>query len=150
MNSLVDPVLIEDLYEASSAGVEIDLVIRGICCLRPGVAGMSDRIRVRSIVGRFLEHSRVYCFGNGAGPGEPAWYIGSADWMPRNLDRRVEALVPITTPSLQQRLMEVLQVNLADDTLAWTLGPAGVWSPPPGTGRVDTHLRLQELHRARA
>ena len=150
MNSLVDPALIEELYDASSAGVEIDLVVRGICCLRPGVPGLSDRIRVRSIVGRYLEHSRIYSFANGAGPGEPAWYIGSADWMPRNLDRRVEALVPITTPSLQQRLMEVLQVNLADDTLAWTLGPNGDWAPPPGTGRVDTHLRLRELHEARA
>ncbi|MET0159408.1 MAG: RNA degradosome polyphosphate kinase, partial [Acidimicrobiales bacterium] len=142
--------IIEDLYEASSAGVEIDLMIRGISCLRPGVPGMSDRIRVRSIVGRYLEHSRIFCFANGHGRGEAAWYIGSADWMPRNLDRRVEALTPVDTPSLQQRLMEVLQVNLADDTLAWTLGPEGDWSPPPGTGRVDTHLRLQELHRARS
>ena len=150
MNSLVDPTIIEDLYEASSAGVEIDLMIRGISCLRPGVPGLSDRIRVRSIVGRYLEHSRIFCFANGHGPGEAAWYIGSADWMPRNLDRRVEALTPIDTPSLQQRLMEVLQVNLADDTLAWTLDPEGDWSPPPGTGRVDTHLRLQELHRARS
>ena len=150
MNSLVDPTIIEDLYEASSAGVEIDLVIRGISCLRPGVPGLSDRIRVRSIVGRYLEHSRIFCFANGHGPGQAVWYIGSADWMPRNLDRRVEALTPVDTPSLQQRLMEVLQVNLADDTLAWTLGPEGDWSPPPGTGRVDTHLRLQELHRARS
>jgi polyphosphate kinase len=150
MNSLVDPTIIEDLYEASSAGVEIDLMIRGISCLRPGVPGLSDRIRVRSIVGRYLEHSRIFCFANGHGPGVAAWYIGSADWMPRNLDRRVEALTPVDTPSLQQRLMEVLQVNLADDTLAWTLGPEGDWSPPPGTGRVDTHLRLQELHRARS
>jgi len=150
MNSLVDAAIIERLYEASQAGVEIDLVVRGICCLRPGVPGLSDRIRVRSIVGRYLEHSRIYSFANGWGPGRAAWYLGSADWMPRNLDRRVEALVPIRTPSLQQRLMEVLQVNLADDTLAWTLGPEGDWSPPAGTGRVDTHLRLQELHQARA
>jgi polyphosphate kinase len=150
MNSLVDPEIIDALYEASAAGVEIDLIIRGICCLRPGVPGLSDRIRVRSIVGRYLEHSRIYHFANGAGPGQTAWYIGSADWMPRNLDRRVEALVPIDTPSLQQRLMEVLQVNLADDTLAWTLGPQGEWEPPQGTGRVDTHRRLQDLHRARA
>ncbi len=150
MNSLVDPAIIEQLYAASNAGVEIDLIVRGICCLRPGVPGMSERIRVRSVVGRYLEHSRIYSFANGAGPGEAAWYIGSADWMPRNLDRRVEALAPILTPSLQQRLMEVLQVNLADDTLAWTLGPEGDWALPPGTGRVDTHLRLQELHLARA
>ncbi len=150
MNSLVDPAIIDLLYEASQAGVEIDLVIRGICCLRPGVPGLSERIRVRSIVGRYLEHSRIFCFGNGHGPGNAAWYIGSADWMPRNLDRRVEALAPIDTPSLQQRLMEILQVNLADDTLAWSLGPEGDWTLPPGTNRVDTHLRLQELHRARA
>jgi polyphosphate kinase len=150
MNSLVDPAIIEQLYEASAAGVEIDLIIRGICCLRPGVPGLSERIRVRSIVGRFLEHSRIYAFANGWGPGATAWYIGSADWMPRNLDRRVEALTPIATPSLQQRLMEIIQVDLADDTLAWTLGPEGDWTPPPGTGRVDTHLRLQELHQARS
>jgi len=150
MNSLVDPEIIDDLYEASGAGVEVDLVVRGICCLRPNVPGLSDRIRVRSIVGRYLEHSRIYHFANGKGPGRAAWYIGSADWMPRNLDRRVEALTPIDTPSLQQRLMEILQVNLADDTLAWRLGPEGDWAPPPRTGRVDTHLRLQELHRARA
>ncbi len=150
MNSLVDPEIIDDLYEASGAGVEVDLIVRGICCLRPGAPGLSDRIRVRSIVGRYLEHSRIYHFANGKGPGRAAWYIGSADWMPRNLDRRVEALTPIDTPSLQQRLMEILQVNLADDTLAWRLGPEGDWAPPPRTGRVDTHLRLQELHRARA
>jgi polyphosphate kinase len=150
MNSLVDAEIIDALYEASAAGVEIDLIIRGICCLRPGVEGLSERIRVRSIVGRYLEHSRIYHFANGEGPGQAAWYIGSADWMPRNLDRRVEALTPIDTPSLQQRLMEILQVNLADDTLAWTLSPDGEWTPPPGTGRVDTHLRLQELHRARS
>jgi polyphosphate kinase len=150
LNALVHPEIIDALYRASNAGVQIDLVIRGVCCLRPGVPGLSDRIRVRSIVGRYLEHSRIFCFANGHGPGRAAWYIGSADWMPRNLDRRVEALTPVDTPSLQQRLMEVLQVNLADDTLAWTLGPEGDWSPPPGTGRVDTHLRLQELHRARS
>src|SRR6187455_187993 len=143
MNALVDPGIIDALYDASAAGVSIDLVVRGLCCLRPGVPGLSDRIRVRSIVGRYLEHSRIYAFANGWGPGSTAWYIGSADWMPRNLDRRVEALTPISTPSLQQRLMEVLQVDLADDTLAWTLGPEGDWTPPPGTGRVDTHLRLQ-------
>ncbi len=150
MNSLVDPQIIDALYDASGAGVHIDLVVRGICCLRPGVPGLSERIRVRSIVGRYLEHSRIYHFANGEGPGRPSWYIGSADWMPRNLDHRVEALTPIDAPSLQQQLMEILQVNLADDTLAWVLGPEGEWDPPAGTGRVETHLRLQELHRARA
>ena len=127
MNSLVDPAIIDLLYEASGAGVEIDLIIRGICCLRPGVPGLSENIRVRSIVGRYLEHSRIFHFANGAGEGVPAYYIGSADLMPRNLDRRVEALVPIADAGLQRRLREVLDVNLADDTLAWILDADGTW-----------------------
>ncbi len=150
MNSLVDAALIDELYAASQAGVEIDLVIRGICCLRPGVPGLSDRIRVRSIVGRYLEHSRIFRFANGAGEGKPVVYIGSADLMPRNLDRRVEALAPVTDPALQQRLQEVLDVNLADDTLAWELGPEGVWRHVERRGTVDVHRRLQELALARS
>jgi polyphosphate kinase len=147
MNSLVDPDLIESLYAASQAGVEIDLIVRGMVCLRPGVPGLSETIRVRSIVGRFLEHSRIFKFANGAGTGVPTYLIGSADWMPRNLDRRVEALVPVATPALQDRLQEILDVNLADDVLAWELHPDATWSPvrPPSGGSVDTHLRFQEL-----
>jgi polyphosphate kinase len=149
MNSLVDEHTIEALYRASQAGVEIDLITRGICCLVPGVPGLSDRIRVRSIVGRYLEHSRIYRFANGAGPGQPTYLIGSADLMPRNLDRRVEALVPVERPDLQARLQEILDVALADDVLAWELGSDGRWRHVTGEGRVDTHLRLQEIARTR-
>jgi len=152
MNSLVDPELIDALYEASQAGVEIDLVIRGMCCLRPGVPGLSETIRVRSIVGRFLEHSRIFRFGNGDGAGRPTYLIGSADWMPRNLDRRVEAVIPVEDPSLQARLQEILDVNLADDVLAWTLGPDGRWERVQAhdDARCETHVRLQELALARS
>ena len=143
MNSLVDPDMIEALYTASQAGVEIDLIVRGMCCLRPGVAGLSDNIRVRSIVGRYLEHSRIFEFSNGNGPGEAAYYIGSADWMPRNLDRRVEAMVEVDDHHLQGRLRQILEVNLADDVLAWTLGPDGTWSKVPTVLGNDTHLQLQ-------
>ncbi|QXC60441.1 RNA degradosome polyphosphate kinase [Aquihabitans sp. G128] len=150
MNSLVDPVSIDRLYAASQAGVEIDLVVRGICCLRPGVEGLSERIRVRSIIGRYLEHSRIFRFANGNGVGEPVTYIGSADLMPRNLDRRIEALVPVVDPALQRRIGEIIDVNLADDTLAWDLGPEGTWSHVPRVETVDAHLRFQELAQARA
>ncbi|MEO5679258.1 MAG: hypothetical protein ABIS47_06280, partial [Acidimicrobiales bacterium] len=126
MNSLVDPKVIEALYRASDAGVEIDLVVRGICCLRPGVPGLSERIRVRSLVGRFLEHSRIYAFGDG--DERPVRYlIGSADMMPRNLDRRVEVCVQVDDPEARKRLAEVIDINLADDRLSWTLGPDGRW-----------------------
>ena len=150
MNSLVDPDLIDALYDASEAGVRIELAVRGMCCLRPQVPGLSGNITVRSIVGRFLEHSRIYTFANGAGPGRPAYYIGSADLMPRNLDRRIEALAPVEAPPLQDRLEELLEVSLADDTLAWELGPDGKWTRVEGAGEVDTHLRLRELARQRA
>jgi polyphosphate kinase len=150
MNSLVDTQMIDALYDASDAGVEVDLIIRGICCLMPGVPGLSDHIRVRSIVGRYLEHSRIYRFANGEGRGHPKVLIGSADLMPRNLDRRVEALVAVDEPELQARLDEILQVNLADDTLAWQLHPTGEWRRVQGAGAVDTHLRLQEIARTRA
>ncbi len=145
MNSLVDAAMVDLLYDASHAGVEIDLIVRGICCLRPGVPGLSDNIRVRSIVGRYLEHGRIYFFANGAGVGQPAYYIGSADLMPRNLDRRVEALTPVTAPDLQAQLQEILQVNLADDVLSWQLDADGVWHRARGEAGVDTHLRLHEI-----
>jgi polyphosphate kinase len=152
MNSLVDPEMIDHLYRASAAGVDIDLIVRGICCLRPGVPGLSENIRVRSLIGRYLEHSRIFHFPNGSGPGDAITYIGSADLMPRNLDRRIEALVPVIDPLLQRRVMEILQVCLADDTLAWSLGPGGDWervAPVDAGGTVDAHLRFQELALAR-
>jgi polyphosphate kinase len=150
MNSLADTDMIETLYEASQAGVEIDLVVRGICCLRPGVPGLSDRIRVRSLVGRFLEHSRIFYFANGAGPGRAAYLIGSADLMPRNLDRRVEALLTVHDDELQGRVQEVLDVNLADDELAWELAGDGSWHRVPRTTGTNTHVTLCRLAGERA
>jgi polyphosphate kinase len=145
MNSLVDPAMIDALCDASQAGVEIDLIIRGMCCLRPGVPGLSERIRVRSLVGRYLEHSRIYYFANGSGTGRPTYYIGSADLMERNLDRRVEALAPVEAPALQARLQEVLDVNLTDDVLAWQLDAEGLWTRVQTERHLDAHRRLQEL-----
>ena len=150
MNSLVDVRMTEKLYEASQAGVDIDLIIRGQCSLKPGIPGLSDRIRVRSIIGRYLEHSRVYHFANGDGPGEPVTYIGSADLMSRNLNRRVEALVRLDDPRTQQRVREILDVVLNDDRLAWTLASDGVWTKRRGPAAIDTHARLQQLARGRA
>jgi polyphosphate kinase len=148
MNSLVDPALIDMLYDASQRGTRVDLVVRGICCLRPQVPGLSDNIRVRSLIGRFLEHSRVYRFGADARHAE--YLIGSADLMPRNLDHRVEALVPVTDPRLRTRLADMLDVNLADDVLAWELDADGSWRRIPTTVGISTHRAFQDAAIARA
>lgn len=148
MNSLVDREMIEALYAAAQAGVQIDLVVRGICCLVPGVPGLSENIRVRSVVGRYLEHSRIYRFGPRGG--ERRYYIGSADLMPRNLDRRVEALTPVEDPALQFRLDEIADVVLSDDVRAWELGPDGEWRLIPTERGIEAHLTLQGLAETRA
>ncbi|MFV0316721.1 MAG: polyphosphate kinase 1 [Microthrixaceae bacterium] len=150
MNSLVDPDMIDELYEASADGVKVDLIVRGISCIRPQVQGLSENIRVRSIVGRYLEHSRVYRFANGAAHGVAAHYIGSADLMPRNLDRRVEAVVPISDPDLQFRLDQALNVLLADTHLAWEQADAQWTKLPVGEGVLDSHLILEENAAKRA
>jgi polyphosphate kinase len=125
MNALVDPAIIALLYEASQAGVQIELVVRGMCSLRPGLEGVSDNIRVSSVIGRFLEHSRLFWFANG---GSDEMYIGSADWMARNLDRRVEAVVPIEDPELHARLLRLINTYLSDNSTAWDMQADGSFS----------------------
>ena len=150
MNSLEDPQIVRALYEAAQAGVEIDLVVRGLCRLRAGVPGLSERIRVRSIVGRFLEHARIFYFANG---GAPEYYLGSADWMSRNLDWRVEAMVPVETPELQGELAAILELQLADNCKAWDLQPDGTWTrrqPAPGEPRRSSQQLLMERAQAHA
>ena len=142
LNGLADADVIGALYRASQAGVEIDLVVRGICCLRPGVPGLSERIRVISILGRFLEHGRICSFANG---GAPEYYIGSADWRPRNLRRRVEVATPILDPRCGARLERILEMELADPA-AWELGPdGGYYRRAAGDGRASAQEELMRL-----
>ncbi|WP_019500803.1 polyphosphate kinase 1 [Pseudanabaena sp. PCC 6802] len=142
MNSLVDPELIAWLYKASQTGVKVDLIVRGICCLRPGVEGISDNIRVMSVIGRFLEHSRIFYFSNG---GEEEMFIGSADWMPRNLDARVEVIAPIEEPKLIQELKQILDITLADNRQAWDMQPDGTYiqrHPQPDQPELSCQRRF--------
>jgi len=148
INSLVDPEIVEALYAASQAGTEIDLIVRGLCSLRPGVPGLSDRIRVRSLVGRFLEHSRIFRFGTDGTTLD--YYLGSSDLMPRNLDRRVEAMVPVLDRALQARLGQILEVELEDDVLAWALHADGSWSKVPMVNGVNAQQAFEQLAEARA
>ncbi len=145
MNSLVDGKIIKLLYEASQAGVEIDLIIRGICCLRPGIPGVSENIRVISVIGRFLEHSRIFHFYN---DGQPEYYIGSADWMTRNLDRRVEAITPVEDPILVAELQNILEISLADNRQAWDMAADGTFTqrrPAEDEDERGTHNTLMAL-----
>jgi polyphosphate kinase len=144
----VDQHSIEALYRASQAGVRIDLNVRGICCLRPGIEGVSENIRVVSVVGQFLEHSRIYSFHRGD---EHRYWIGSADLMPRNLDNRVELLAPVEAPDLQAELEDTLERCFADDTFAWELDSDGTWERREGGERsVHAELRERALERAAA
>jgi polyphosphate kinase len=146
MNSLVDPATIANLYQASQAGVKIDLIVRGMCCLRPGVEGLSENIRVVSIIGRFLEHSRIYYFFNG---GDEQVLIGSADWMTRNLDRRVEAIVPVEDPDIAKDLHEILGIMLADNRQAWDLQNNGSYiqrHAPEGGETISTHKIMMAMY----
>ncbi len=142
MNALVDPGIIQALYQASQAGVSIDLIVRGVCCLAPGVNGVSENIRVTSIIGRFLEHSRIFYFHN---RGNEKFYIGSADWMPRNLDRRVEAITPILAPHLQRDLTNLLNICLNDNRQAWAMQSDGTYhqrQPQANELEKSTHVQL--------
>ena len=153
LNGLTDPRVIDALYRASGAGVPIDLAIRGLCCLRAGIPGLSETIHVRSVVGQFLEHSRIFRFGGGEPPGSRpplTLIIGSADLMERNLDRRIEVLVPVRDPELQARLLEILDLIFADDTNTWVLRPDRRWRRVPAVRGINAQQRLRELAIERA
>jgi polyphosphate kinase len=144
MNALVDPDIIVALYEASRAGVQVDLIIRGICCLRPGIPGVSETIRVTSIIGRFLEHSRAFYFRNG---GQEEVYIGSGDWMPRNLDRRIEAAIPLRDVIHRNTVRNLLELMWRDNRQAWDLRADGAYEqrrPAEGEPEMGTHRVLTE------
>jgi len=140
MNALVDPDIIDALYEASQAGVQIELVVRGICCLRPGIPGVSETIRVRGVVDRFLEHARIFWWANG---GDEEVYLSSADWMPRNLDRRIELLFPVG-PAVRPKVMEALDAMFADNMKSRRLTPEGTYRRRKNL-RGDAPVRAQQL-----
>ena len=145
LNAIVDVAVIEAIYKASGAGVDVDLIVRGACSLQPGLPGVSERIRVRSIIGEFLEHSRIWSFENG---GEREFYIGSADLMDRNLDRRVEAVAPVEDHEAQARLAEIIDVMLSDDRRSWQLQPDASWirteTLEGREGTIDTFETMKE------
>ena len=157
MNQLEDPEMIEALCEAACAGVPVDLVVRGFCCLRPGVPGRTEGIRVRSIIGRFLEHSRIFHFAAGSeDPVEGEFYIGSADWMFRNLSKRVEVVTPVTARAPKEKLWEFLDICLRDHRQAWILDSDGSYSqlqpegPGDGPEAIGTHQTMMELTQSRS
>jgi polyphosphate kinase len=145
LNAIVDVAVIESLYRASNAGVDVELIIRGACSIQPGLPGISERITVRSIIGEFLEHSRIWSFENG---GEREWYIGSADLMDRNLDRRIEAVAPVEDHDAQARLAAIIDVMLADDRRSWQLQPDSTWirteTLEGREGTIDTFEVMKE------
>jgi polyphosphate kinase len=149
LNALVDQEMIDALYEASQAGARVDLIVRSICCLRAGISGLSDRITVRSLVGRYLEHSRIFRFGE-AGDDAAVYVVGSADLMPRNLDRRVEACLLVHDPRMRSRLDEILDIEFEDDVLAWELDPDDTWHKVPTVRGLDAHVRFEQLAAERA
>jgi polyphosphate kinase len=147
MNALVDPTIIQALYAASQAGVVVDLIIRGICCLRPGLPDVSERIRVISVIGRFLEHSRAFYFLNG---GAEEVYLGSADWMPRNLERRIEAVFPVDEPAHRSSIRDILTLMWQDNRQAWELASDGHYiqrQPPSPEQEIATHRVLMDSYR---
>jgi polyphosphate kinase len=149
INSLIDPAIIEELYLASQAGVQIDLIVRGMCSLRPGVAGVSERIRVLSIIDRYLEHARVFYFLNG---GESTYLLASADWMQRNFDQRIEIAFPVLDPQHQAKLKEILEIQLADTVKGWQMQSDGSFhrTPSGASGECRSQERLYELIRSAA